>query len=342
MTSDGEVPPVGFAPGPDAVTVVVVAWRSGATLDRCLASVVNGTAGPGSTGPTVLVVDNEADAATHAVLDRWAGRVQVHRAGANLGFAGGVAAALEVLRTPLVLLLNDDARLAPDALRLLLGTLHEAGPGCAAVQPAVRLAGTHPALAHTTGTMVTPDGFGYDRDWLRPWPVGRDGADEPFGVCGAAALLRTGPVREVGGMDASLFLYYEDTDLSWRLRLAGYSIAFCPRAVVDHEHSASSQEGSDLAFFHSERNRLLVLARNASWRLALGQWLRHPLTTASWAVRTPAATARTGLRLRVLASALRRLPAALRRRRADDPRRSRRMVETAFATTSGPLPGYRA
>ena len=51
-------------------------------------------------------------------------------------------------------------------------------------------------------------------------------------------------------------MYYEDTDLSWRLRLAGYRVEHCPAAVVSHLHAASSREGSEFFRFHDARNRL--------------------------------------------------------------------------------------
>jgi GT2 family glycosyltransferase len=105
--------------------------------------------------------------------------------------------------------------------------------------------------------------------------AGPTATDAPFGFCGAGALLDVAAVRSCGGMDASLFLYYEDTDLSWRLRLAGWSVEYCPAAHVMHEHGSSSVEGSDLFLHHNERNRLLVLARNATARTALWQWLRY-------------------------------------------------------------------
>jgi hypothetical protein len=52
---------------------------------------------------------------------------------------------------------------------------------------------------------------------------GRRGAP-PFGFCGGAALLRTDALRRLDGVPGSLFCYYEDTDTSWRLRLAGYQV----------------------------------------------------------------------------------------------------------------------
>ena len=53
-----------------------------------------------------------------------------------------------------------------------------------------------------------------------------------FGFSGGAAMLRIDAVRAVGGFPRRFFLYYEDTDLSWRLRLAGWTIRYEPGAVV--------------------------------------------------------------------------------------------------------------
>ena len=68
--------------------------------------------------------------------------------------------------------------------------------------------------------------------------------DEVFGFCGAAALLRRAALDEVGLFEEDLFLYYEDTDLSWRLRAAGWTVRYEPGAVATHQHASSSHVGS--------------------------------------------------------------------------------------------------
>ena len=97
-------------------------------------------------------------------------------------------------------------------------------------------------VINSTGNEVDPHGYGRDRGWLTiddvPYP------SDVFGFCGAAAALKTAAVSAVGGFDDDYFLYYEDTDLSWRLRLAGYRILYVPSAVVRHHHASSSGEGS--------------------------------------------------------------------------------------------------
>ena len=84
-----------------------------------------------------------------------------------------------------------------------------------------------------------------------------------FGFCGAAALLRREAIDDVGTFDESFFMYYEDTDLSWRLRLRGWKVLYDPRAVVEHGHSRTSGEWSDFFLFHVDRNRLLMVLKDA-------------------------------------------------------------------------------
>lgn len=116
-----------------------------------------------------------------------------------------------------------------------------------------------------------------------------------------------------------------DTDLSWRLRAAGWNLRYEPTAVVRHLHSASSVEWSPFFTFHVERNRLLTLTKSAPAGLALRQVLRFPVTTLSmvrWALlqgrreRRRPALRPLALRFRVMGSYLRLLPRMLWRRRA--------------------------
>lgn len=51
---------------------------------------------------------------------------------------------------------------------------------------------------------------------------------EPFAFCGGAALFRKSVFVELGGFDREMFLYYEDPDLSWRLRLLGWTVRYAP------------------------------------------------------------------------------------------------------------------
>ena len=178
-------------------------------------------------------------------------------------------------------------------------------------------------VVNNVGSNLYQRGFGGDRGFLERDRGQYEQAAEVFAWCGGAVLLRGDYLRSVGLFDERLFLYYEDTDLSWRGRLQGWRYVYTPEAVVRHRHAQSSGVGSDVFRFHTERNRLLVLAKNAPMWLALRSGLGEIKRTAVVNVRhlvlrplTLRMPARPEARhrRRVLKSYLSLLPAMLRDR----------------------------
>jgi GT2 family glycosyltransferase len=178
-------------------------------------------------------------------------------------------------------------------------------------------------VVNNVGGIVLRDGYGADRGFQEVDSGQYDQPAEVFAACGNGMAVRVAAGREVGWFDEDFFLYYEDTDLSWRLRARGWSIRYEPGAVLRHVHSASSREWSPLWSFYVDRNRLLMLTKNASAGLALRAVLRYPLTSASLLARALLEALRTRrapalrphvVRARVLLSYLRLLVPMLRRR----------------------------
>ncbi len=124
-------------------------------------------------------------------------------------------------------------------------------------------------MINNVGSCLVAGGYGANRGFLERDHGQYERAEEVFAWCGAAVLLSAHYLREVGIFDDAYFLYYEDTDLSWRGRLAGWRYVYVPTSVVRHVHAASSIEGSALFFHYVERNRFVTLARNAPWSLLL-------------------------------------------------------------------------
>jgi GT2 family glycosyltransferase len=331
-------------PAGTVATVVIVSWNGAHLLEPCLAGLARQDLDAGLF--EVLVVDNGSTDGTAERLARHHPGVRVLRSPVNRGFAGGMHLGLAEVRTPYAVLLNNDAVPEPGFLAALLRAAEAPGAErVAAVTAKVLLAprfrllpsGTPPDRArgdlltpsgvcrpdpagdldvlNSTGNVVTRSGYGRDRGWLEI-DAGEEPDPEVFGFCGAAVLLRMAALRGTGDFDEDFFLYYEDSDLSWRLRSAGWSIRYEPTAVVRHEHAASSDVRSRLFRFHDDRNRLLMLTKNAPAALAWRAALRYPLTVASLTVHEGPRAAMTATRCRAFASYLRLLPRMLRRRRA--------------------------
>lgn len=325
---------------PVDVVVVVVAYRAADRISACLDALRAQRFG--STTMQVVVVDNASDDGT---ADLVAGRypeVRLMRSATNLGFAGGNNLAIRATASRWVVLLNDDAVAEPDLVARLVAAGDAAGDDVAAVAATVLLAerfrrpvatddldqdAVHgpdgafvPApdgdvrLVNSTGNEVRTDGFGTDRGWLSVAAT-HSPPQEVFGFSGAAAALRRQALEQVGLFDERFFMYYEDTDLSWRMRRAGWRVVHCPDAVAYHHHATSSGEGSAFFEFHDQRNRLLTVLKNGSPGLVLRVVLRHLLTTASIVLRHRQPWSRTRTRLRALVSSAAGTPAALRARR---------------------------
>lgn len=209
-----------------------------------------------------------------------------------------------------------------DTVTVATGT-PELGRG--AVWAEVAIDGEPYDVINNAGSDLYQRGFGGDRGFLQRDEGQYELPADVFAWCGGAVLLRASYLAEVGLFDERLFLYYEDTDLSWRGRLAGWGYRYVPEAVVRHRHAASSGVGSPTFRFYTERNRLLVLTKNAplglaarqvagfAWRLGkrtIRDLFLRPLT-----LRMPV-RAEVAHGWRVLRSYLALAPAMLRDRRA--------------------------
>jgi GT2 family glycosyltransferase len=140
-------------------------------------------------------------------------------------------------------------------------------------------------IVNNVGSVIIEGGYGADRGFLEPDTGQYDAPAEVFAWCGGSVLLRPDYLADVGLFDDRFFLYYEDTDLSWRGRSRGWRYRYVPDARARHIHAASTGEGSPVFQHYVERNRLLMLVKNAPARMAAAAVWRYLLTTASYTRR---------------------------------------------------------
>jgi GT2 family glycosyltransferase len=183
------------------------------------------------------------------------------QADGRLGFAGGVTAGLEEACGEWIALVNDDCLVEESALAELIAAAGE-DPHVGSVAAMVRFA-DRPDTINSAGIEI--DELGVARE--RGLGQAASGADEPgevFGASATLALYRRAMLDAIGGFDASFFAYLEDADLAWRARMAGWRCVLAPRAVALHEHSQTLGHGSSAKHFLVGRNRVRMLAKNAT------------------------------------------------------------------------------
>jgi GT2 family glycosyltransferase len=252
--------------GSAEIAVILVNWNGRHHLERCLPALAAQT---GVAFETVLVDNGSTDGSAAWVRSTWPD-IRLVESSTNLGFAAGNNLALELTTTPLVALLNTDTIPPPGWLASLRGAIDGAAGITASALGSVcalMVFADCPDMVNSAGIAVDPAGIAWDMWGGRPLAAVGDPV-EVFGAHGGASLFRRKALEDVADLtrdgrsevfDSTYFMYLEDVDLAWRLRLRGWRSAVVTAVPVRHVQSGSSGEGSPF------KNRLL--GRNKVWTL---------------------------------------------------------------------------
>lgn len=204
-------------------------------------------------GPEVRLVDNGSTNDSSERVARELG-VELLRTGSNLGYAGGMNWCLRHARDAGLarcLLVSTDVVFPPGSVEAIMD--------CAATGEFAVMAPVH---VSEDGREVLSAG---KRLALRRGDARHDTVvrgEAPYAVeatDGAVLLVDVGRVLAAGGFDERYFMYWEDMDLSARLRSVGQRVLLCPRSRVVHAVSGTAGADSPLQTYYSSRNRLLFL-----------------------------------------------------------------------------------
>ena len=249
--------------------VVVTYSAPAAVLDRCLRAIVEAGG-----VDRIVVVDNGGRA---TLADDLAADVELvvldnpgYGAAANHGFSVvGDATA--------VALLNDDVVVRPGWLPPLIAALDPDDVGVA--QPV--LVGADHDVVTSLGVQLDRYGAGSDIGDGGPVPSERTSSELAV-FNGGTVVFDPAFLRDTGGFDESLFLYYEDVDLALRGTRRGWRYVLVPDSVVEHRRGTSTGADTAATRFHQERNRLWTAFRFGSGGTVVrAVWLsirrlRHP------------------------------------------------------------------
>lgn len=228
-----------------SLAVVVVTHNSRAEIDACLRSLVRGTA----SHPTdIVVVDNASTDGTPALVRQAFPDIRVIEAGANVGFARANNLGASAVTGALLLLLNPDTVVPPEAIPRLIRVL-EAKPEVAIAGP--RLVDEAGRAELSFGPPISP--WGELRQKLLLSLYNRRvsmavhyverrcrAAGDRAWVSGACLLVRRIDWDAVGGLDERYFMYTEDVDLCAAVRRRGRRVWFAPEAEVRHLRGRSA------------------------------------------------------------------------------------------------------
>jgi len=286
----------------------------------------------------VIVVDNASTDDSVELLARDFREARVVQMPTNDGPCVARNRGLEEAKSEWVLLVDNDAVLAPDAIAKLERAAL-ARPDAVVIQPRSVVA-SDPGVVHYDGGSLHYCGLFSLRNFYEPVGTAEgEGVVEVDGCVSVVLLVKRSVLVEFGGFDPSYFILFEDLDLSMRLRMAGHVILSVEDAICQHRAGTPgiSFRGKvgypqRRAFLHS-RNRWIYLFKCLSWRtlfLASPALLLYELV---WALFTLVSGTFTGY-LRGKWAVLTTLRRTLRARR---PIQSRRRRSDRELLVGGPL-----
>ncbi len=237
------------------VSIIIVNWNGKKYLEECLTAVFNQT----YPNYEVILVDNGSTDGSAEYVETNFPQAKVIRLDKNYGFSKGnnvgIQEAFKDLGVKYIATLNNDTKVEPPWLEesIKVAELHtQAG----SIAPKILFYHDH-NLIDCVGICIYPDCSATNRGFFEEDNNQYDEVEEVFGPSAAAALYRREVLEKVGLFDEDYFAYYEDVDLAWRCRLAGWKSLYVPSSVVYHVHSASSTGSYRLRLYgFAERNRV--------------------------------------------------------------------------------------
>jgi GT2 family glycosyltransferase len=249
------------------VAIVVLNWNGITDTLQCLDSLLGQTYKQFH----ILVVDNGSIDNSKELLDKYhqahADSVDVVYNQVNFGFAGGVNTGIEWALNEdykYVALFNNDARADKDWLKELVAQSENSDVGI--------ITGL---LLSNDGKTIDSTGEFYSK-WGLAFPRNRGDKESKapdaglvFGASGGASLYKTELLRDIGLFDEDFFAYYEDADISFRAQLAGWKVAYNPKAVAYHEQGATTKKIPGFAIYHTFKNLPMLFLKNVPAGLLL-------------------------------------------------------------------------
>ncbi len=244
-----------------SIWVVIPNWNGKKQLKKCLASLEK------VTNIEVVVVDNDSSDGSVEFIKQNHPKTLILQNSKNLGFAGGVNAGIkEALsnKADFIALINNDVTIEKDWFKHSLGILKK-----------------NSSIGTVSGKLLFRDGQAVDNTgdeysiWGLTIPRDRDletkglnrPAGEVFGACAGAAVYRAEIFKEVGLFDEKFFAYYEDSDLNFRIQLAGWKAFYEPKMVAYHDTGSTSKKIPGFTTLQTIKNPTILFWKNVPWRL---------------------------------------------------------------------------
>lgn len=236
-------------------SIIIVAYNSAAYIDDCLASLYQDV---NFEENEIIVLDNAStDSSFDRVQDKWR-HVRVIRNKINTGFVAACNQGAQFATGQFLVFLNPDTRVLPGWLD---GLLNEIKFDKTSLPTSKALLMSQPDKIQACGTDMHYTGLQQGRGFLEP--ASNHTETKTVGaVCGVSFAVHRDIWAKLGGFEPLLFMYNDDTELSWRAQLAGLRCVYVPTSQVYHDLKFRQ---SGTALYYGICGRYLMLLKNWRW-----------------------------------------------------------------------------
>lgn len=242
------------------ISIIIPNWNGADYIESSIESLLTQ-----SMKIKIIVVDNGSTDESLKILNIYKNRIEIIRNNNNLGFAGGVNVGMRKTlkddNPSFIGLLNNDAIADSRWIENLLGEF-DSNTGIVTS----KILHSNGLLIDSTGEFYTNYGLTFSRG--RDHKISKKNilSGEVFGASGGASLYSVKMLKEIGLFDEDFFAYYEDVDLSFRARLAGWNIKYCDNAKALHRIGATSKKIKGFTTYQTMKNLPWLLIKNVPLR----------------------------------------------------------------------------
>lgn len=242
------------------VSIIIVNWNGKGHIINCLGSLKKIDY---KKTETIIVDNGSSDGSIEYIRSQYP-KVIIIKNSNNLGFSKANNQGIKKAKGEYILLLNNDTKVSKNFLTVLVKRI-SADPLIGACQPKI-LHWEKPGKLDSIGSFLTNTGFLFHYGFESTNSKKLDKEIKLFSGKGSCLLFRKRVLNEVGYFNEDFFAYFEETDLCWRVWLAGYYLMYVPNAVIYHKTWGTAKRlPQDFITFHSFRNRISSLFINLNF-----------------------------------------------------------------------------
>lgn len=242
------------------VSIIIVNYKTPVLLKNCISSIFDKSE---EVDFEIIVVDNDSNDGSEALIKGSFPTVKYIQSGSNLGFGKANNLGVRIAKGRNIFFLNSDTILLNNAVKILSDYLDE-NPKvgvCGGNLFDERLKNIHSFSPRFPGIYTELDAIlnGRLSKLKQNNTLQYNALNYPIQVayiCGADMMVKASVLKEVGVFDPDFFLYFEETELSLRIKKQGYDLFNVPQAKIIHLEGASQTSSkSKLTFYNASRKK---------------------------------------------------------------------------------------